>query len=140
MHASRKNDPRNMKLWYRHELLRDDGAIERIERKLGRVHQGLPESDTDRRSTVAAAMSYIRNRKDKMRYASYYAANLAIGSGATEGTCGLMQKRVKRRGQSWEPDGLRGILTLCGLVQSGRWDTAWQPYAAKHRSEVRCAA
>ena len=135
-----ENDPRNMKGWYRHELLRYDGAIERIERNLQRLHKSVPESATDKLSAVAAALSYICNRKDKMRYASHYAANLAIGSGATEGTCGLMQERVKRRGQSWEPNGLRAILTIRGLVLSGRWDAAWQPYAAMHRSEVRCAA
>ena len=75
-----------------------------------------------------------------MRYASLPAAKLAIGSGATEGTCGLMQERVKRRGQSWEIPGLRGILTIRGLVLSDRWDAAWKSYAATHRSEVRCAA
>ena len=75
-----------------------------------------------------------------MRYASLHAAKLAIGSGATEGTCGLMQQRVKRRGQSWKPEGLRAILTLRGLVLSGRWDSAWQFYAGAHGAEVRCAA
>ncbi len=65
-----------------------------------------------------------------MRYASLYAANLAIGSGATEGTGGLLRLRVKRRGQSWEPFGLRGILTIRSLVLSGRWDTVWNAFAA----------
>jgi hypothetical protein len=135
-----EDDPRNMKLWYRHELLRDDGAIDRIERKLQRLRESLSESATNKLSAVDAALSYIGNHKEKMRYASHYAANLAIGSGATEGTCGLMQERVKRRGQSWESDGLRAILTIRGLVLSDRWDAAWQPYAATHRSEVRRAA
>ena len=75
-----------------------------------------------------------------MRYASLHAANLAIGSGATEGTCALMQMRVKRRGQSWKPPGLRGVLTIRGLVLSNRWDAAWNSYAAGHRAVVRCAA
>ena len=100
----------------------------------------LPETATDKRKAVAAALSYIRNRKNKMRYASLYAANLASGSGATEGTCGLMQQRVKRRGQSWGPPGLRDVLTIRGLVLSDRWHAAWQSYAATHRSEVRRAA
>lgn len=69
--------------------------------------------------------------------AHLYAANLTIGSGVTEGTCGLMQMRVKRRGQSWEPPGLRGILTIRSLVLSDRWEAAWNAYAAPHRAEVR---
>ena len=134
------DDPHQWKLWYRHELLRDDGAIDRIWRKLRRLSKSLAEGATTASDTVAAALSYIRTRKNKMRYASLYAANLAIGSGATEGTCGLMQQRVKRRGQSWETRGLRGILTLRGLVLSGRWRATWDTYAAAHRSEVRTPA
>ena len=135
-----EGDPRDMKAWYRHELLRDDAAIERISLNLKRLESRLQESDTDQCEAVAAALSYIDKRKDKMRYASFHAAKLAIGSGATEGTCGLMQQRVKRRGQSWQPEGLRAVLTVRGLVLSGRWDPAWQFYAGAHRTEVRCAA
>jgi hypothetical protein len=133
-------DPADMKGWYRGELLRDDAAIDRIWRNLRRKAKTLPRDAAPQRKAVAAALSYIRKRKNKMRYASLYAAKLTIGSGATEGTCGLMQLRVKRRGQSWEPLGLRGILTIRGLVLSDRWDAAWNVYAAKHRAEVRRAA
>jgi hypothetical protein len=137
-----EGDPYNMKSWYRIELLHDDGAIDRIWRNLRRKAKTLSNgaATPKQRDTVAAALSYIRTRKNKMRYASHHADKLAIGSGATEGTCGLMQLRVKRRGQSWEPDGLRDILTLRGLVLSQRWDAAWTVYAAKHRAEVRRAA
>ena len=131
------DDPHNMKGWYRGELLRDDDAIDRIWRNLRHKAKTLPRSATSERTAVAAALSYIRTRKNKMRYASLYAANLTIGSGVTEGTCGLMQMRVKRRGQSWEVPGLRGILTIRSLVLSGRWDTIWNAYAAPHRAEVR---
>ena len=133
-------DPFNMKGWYRTELLRDDDAVDRIWRNLRRRAKTLPRSEPEQRTAVAAALSYIRTRKNKMRYASLYAANLAIGSGATEGTGGLMQLRVKRRGQSWEPFGLHGILTIRSLVLSGRWDTVWNAFAATLRAEVRGAA
>lgn len=134
-------DPHDMTSWYRSELLTDDRAIERIWRNLRRKAETLPRAaPTAQRKAVAAALSYIRKRKNKMRYASLYAAKLTIGSGVTEGTCGLMQLRVKRRGQSWEPPGLRGILNVRALVLSERWDTAWKVYAAQHRSDVRRAA
>jgi hypothetical protein len=129
-------DPHNMKSWYRGELLRDDGAIDRIWRGLRERAKRLPGSDTDARTAIAAALSYIRDRKPMMRYASHYAAKLAIGSGATESTCWTMQKRVKRPAQSWEVPGLRGTLALRALVLSGRWDSAWQRYAAAHRQTV----
>ncbi len=87
-----------------------------------------------------AALRYIRKRKEKMRYAQFYKANLPIGSGATESTCWQMQQRVKNPAQSWEPDGLRGVLAMRGLCLSDRWDSAWQPFAAQHRPEVTVIA
>jgi hypothetical protein len=132
-------DPRNWKGWYRSSLLTDDAAIDTIWRKLRRLGKTLAGRGTPSRKAVAAALSYIRHRKAKMRYASHHAAKLAIGSGATESTCWQMQQRVKLPGQSWEV-GLRGVLATRGLALSERWTSAWQPYAAKHRREVRSLA
>ena len=129
-------DPHNMKGWYRSELLRDDGAIDRIFRNLREKAKKLAGRKVEARNAVSAALRYIRKRKEKMRYAQFYKANLPIGSGATESTCWQMQQRVKRPAQSWEPDGLRGVLAMRGLCLSDRWDTAWQPFAAQHRPEV----
>ena len=131
-------DPHDWKGWYRGRLLRDDAAIDQIWRKLRGVGKTLSGRGTAARNAVAAALSYIRHRKSKMRYASHYAANLPIGSGATESTCWQMQQRVKLPGQAWEA-GLRGVLAMRGLAVSDRWAAAWQPYAAKHRKEVRLA-
>jgi hypothetical protein len=128
-------DPNDMKGWYRMRLLQDDDAIDAIYKSLQRKAKKY-ETDTKGADAIAAALSYIRTRKDKMRYASHKAANLTIGSGVTEGTCGLMQERVKRRGQSWEPTGLRGVLTIRGFVLSDCWDAVWESYASERRGEV----
>jgi len=135
-----EGDPHDWKGWYRSLLLRDDHAIDTIWRKLRALAKRLPGRGTAARKAVAAALSYIRLRKAKMRYAAHYAANLPIGSGATESTCWQMQQRVKLPGQSWDKPGLRGILAMRALVLSDRWAAAWQPYAATHRKEVRAAA
>ena len=111
-------DPRRMKSWDRAELLRDDAAIDKIWRNLRALSTRLPGRGTEARKTVAAALSYIRNRKAKMRYASHDHGNLPIGSGATESTCWQMQQRVKLPGQSWAEPGLRGILAMRALVIS----------------------
>jgi len=131
-----EGDPHNMKSWYRSELLRDDAAIDRIWRGLRERAKRLPGRDTEARKAVAAAISYIRPRKRMMRYASHYAAKLAIGSGATESTCWSMQQRVKRPAQSWQVPGLRGTLAVRALVKSDRWLPAWQTYAGSHRAHV----
>lgn len=132
-----ENDPYSMKSWYRTELLRDDNAIDRIWRGLRARSKVLAGRNTRARRAVAAALSYIRDRKDMMRYASFHAAKLPIGSGATESTCWAMQQRVKRAGQSWETPGLQGTLSVRALVLSERWTPAWNSYAAGHRAEVR---
>ncbi len=90
-----------LRSWYRGELLRDDRAIERIWQGLRERAKRLPGRDMSAREAVAAALSYMRHRKPMMRYASAHAANLPIGSGATESTCWTMQRRVKRPAQSW---------------------------------------
>lgn len=148
--AEPEGDPNNMKQWYRSELLRDNGAIDRIWRSLRdkakkfdeaeRLNKVLDDASVRTRGAIADALSYIRYRKNKMRYASLYASNLPIGSGATESTCWQMQQRVKLPGQAWEPRGLRGVLAIRGIVLSERWATAWKSYAAKHRKEVQIAA
>ena len=133
-------DPHDWKGWYRNLLLQDDKAIDTIWRKLRGLAKTLPGRGTEARNAVAAALSYIRLRKAKMRYATYHAAHLPIGSGATESTCWQMQQRVKLPGQSWDTPGLRGILAMRALVLSDRWPVAWQPYAAQHRKQVRVTA
>jgi hypothetical protein len=136
-------DPYNMKSWYRSELLRDDAAVDRIYRGLRGRAKRLPGRDTNPRKTIAAALRYIRDRKHMMRYASHHAAKLAIGSGATEGSCWSMrsmQQRVKRPAQSWETPGVRGTLAVRALVKPERWHSAWQSCAASHRGVVTPSA
>lgn len=132
------DDTRDMKSWYRSVLLNDDNGIDRIQDNLRRQGKRLAADDESAaaRKAIAAALSYMRLRKNKMRYASFYRQNLPIGSGATESTCWQMQQRVKLPGQSWVPHGLRGVLAVRALVLSERWESAWAHYAAFHRAEV----
>ena len=132
------DDKADMKSWYRSVLLSDDNAIDRIQRNLRRQGKLLPDDDDSAaaRKAIAAALSYMRLRKNKMRYASFYRQNLPIGSGATESTCWQMQQRVKLPGQSWASRGLRGVLAIRALVLSDRWESGWNHYAAFHRAEV----
>jgi hypothetical protein len=132
-------DMHDMKSWYRSVLLDDDNGIDRIQHNLRRQAKTLDDDDDDARKAIGDALSYMRERKDKMRYASFYRQNLPIGSGATESTCWQMQQRVTLPGQSWIPRGLRGVLAIRALVLSERWEPAWNHYAAFHRAEVSIA-
>ncbi|MCC7074908.1 MAG: hypothetical protein IT383_26595 [Deltaproteobacteria bacterium] len=133
-------DKYDMKAWYRSVLLDDDNGIDRIQQNLRRQAKRLAPDAENARKAMAAALRYMRKRKHKMRYASFYRQRLPIGSGATESTCWQMQQRVKLPGQSWAPHGLRGILAIRALVVSERWQSAWDHYASFHRAEVSIAA
>ena len=134
-----EGDPSQLKGRYRELLLSDDLAIDDIWSDLKDRQNKRPPHDRPAHEAISAALSYIDKRKHKMRYASHYDDGLPIGSGATEGTCFAMQRRVQRPGQSWKTIGLRGTLTLRALVLSDRWTPAWRPYAAAHRKVVQCA-
>jgi hypothetical protein len=138
--ADDPDDTNDMKGWYRSELLRDDSAVERICANLRALARRSSRADSTLRAAIAAALRYTRNRKNRMRYASFYEDNLPIGSGATESTCWQMQQRVKLPGQSWEPKGLRGTLAIRALVISERWESAWNHYAASHRADISISA
>jgi len=132
-------DSEDMKGRYRSALLTDDEAIDRIFSDIKRQRNQLeeqPQEISKQREAMNAAITYIRCRKDRMRYATFYEQGLTIGSGDTEGTVGLMQQRVKRRGQSWKEKGLRGIQNVRALVLSNRWKSAWNSFAAQFRKEV----
>jgi hypothetical protein len=70
-------------------------CIDRIQQNLRRHAKRLPAEAAETRAAIAAALRYIRSRKDKMRYASYYRQDLAIGSGAKESTCWLRVPGVR---------------------------------------------
>jgi len=150
------DDKHDMKSWYRSELLRDDGAIERICANLRAQAKRLPGRNTKPRKAIAAVLRYTRERKNRMRYASYYEDNLPIGSGATESTCWQMQQRVKLPGQSWDVPGLRNMtsrkLGILAHVQhqsmlavdqqyrlGWRYLTDTEHHAAQHRPQQHAA-
>lgn len=134
-----EGDPWNHKDWFRQALLRDDDGIDRFWSWLVRKEnsKGARSRTAEQAKAIYDAKSYIEDRKDRMRYASHRADSRPIGSGETENTVGLMQLRVKRRGQSWEVPGLSGILSLRSLVLSESWKGAWKAFSATHRKEVK---
>ena len=74
-----------------------------------------------------AALTYIQNRRDRLRYASARAAKLPIGSGTVEATGkAIVEVRMKRPGARWTPTGAQAIMGLRALVTSStaRWDLA----------------
>lgn len=110
--------------WKRDLLARDD-AIDTIETEL---RTWALEHPTDKLPQgLHDAITFIENRRDRLRYATARANGLPIGSGSVEATCKtVVQTRMKRPGSRWTEDGAQPILDLRALATSspGRWNAA----------------
>jgi len=74
-----------------------------------------------------AELTYFRNQRRRMHYAEYVRKKLPIASGVMEASCKtLVTQRMKRSGMAWTLPGGQAILTLRSLIQSDRWQPAWE--------------
>jgi len=74
-------------------------------------------------------LTYFRNQRPRMHYAEYIRNQLPIASGVMEASCKtLVTQRMKRSGMAWAQNQIGGqaILTSRSLIQSGRWQPAWE--------------
>jgi hypothetical protein len=111
-----------------------DSAIETIERDLVLAHEELPASKQER---LFEHLVYIDNNKDRMRYASLASAGLPVGSGTTESAAKtVIGQRAKNSGQRWSEPGLRGVLKLRALEQSGRLAPFWSRLSRTYVANV----
>jgi len=118
-------------------LLTRDDAIESIEAVLKNWEaeykpDAVPED-------LHAALTYIENRRERLRYATTHAAGLPVGSGTAEATCKtIVTVRMRRAGASWTPEGAQAILGLRALGTSSpeRWDAALARLIASYKAHV----
>ena len=73
-----------------------------------------------------------------MGYAEAKARHLPIGSRVVEAAAckTLVTQRLKRSGMRWRHAGGQAILTLRALIQSKRFDSAWELLSGTYRREV----
>ena len=105
-------------------LKEDDDGAERIIRVL-KYHRGRARGH--KRKRLKTQLTYFRNQKKRMNYPDYIRQGLPIASGVMEASCKtLVTQRMKQSGMSWGHTGGQAILTLRSLIQSGRWQAAWE--------------
>ncbi|XYH94934.1 hypothetical protein ACMHYB_45045 [Sorangium sp. So ce1128] len=113
-------------------LLEDPDGVEKIIRSLVHLTKQHPGS-----RRIGTELAYFRKHRRRMRYATWRAAFLPIGSGVVEAACKtLAAQRMKRSGMRWRHEGGQAILTFRGLIQSERFDGAWALLAATYKTEV----
>ena len=80
-----------------------------------------------KRKRLKTQLTYFRNQRPRMHYAQYIRNGLPIASGVMEAACKtLVTQRLKQSGMAWTQAGGQPILTLRSLIQSDRWQPAWQ--------------
>jgi hypothetical protein len=128
------------RLWeaWTQRLDQDDEAIDAIESTLRAWHGKL---DPVAAGKLWEHLVYLRNNKDRMRYASLLRKGLPIGSGITEAACkSVIGQRTAGSGQRWHDEGLAAVLTLRALHRSDRLPSFWEHFARLYTRAICMAA
>lgn len=129
-----ENSPRSRAQFekLRHVLRHDADGVEKIIRAVAYLRDLHPRS-----KILKKELKYFRKRRHRMRYADLAAKSLPIGTGVTEAACKtLATQRLKCSGMSWGEEGGQAILTFRSLIQSDRFDAAWELLADGYKREV----
>ena len=116
----------------RHLLRHDDQGVDKVIRALCYLREQHPRSQK-----IATELGYFRHNRHRMRYATWAAKKLPIGTGVTEAACKtLATQRMNRSGMHWRHDGGQAILTFRALAQSDRFDRGWALLAKTYKRHV----
>lgn len=109
-----------------HQLKHTQGAADTLLKEMEELSKKKLNKTASEK--LGSAITYFRNHKHKMDYASYLARNLPIGSGVTEAACKrLVKQRLCCSGMKWKEKGASVILSLRSLVITwGRWNQFWE--------------
>jgi len=115
-------------------LKEDEAGVDRTIRML-KYHRGRAQGR--QRKRLETQLTYFRNQRHRMCYAEYLRQGLPIASGVIEASCKtLVTQRLKQSGMAWTRTGGQAILTLRSLIQSDRWQPAWELLRADFRIPV----
>ncbi|MFL5625076.1 MAG: ISKra4 family transposase, partial [Ktedonobacteraceae bacterium] len=79
------------------------------------------------RSVPEKAGDYFTTNAERMRYPTFRAQGMHIGSGIAEAACKtVVATRLKRSGMRWSPDGLDALLPLRTCVLNQTYDDFWE--------------
>ena len=100
-----------------------------LEGDIGRVIGGLRQMATkqnlrgSKKQRLDAAVNYLENNRDNMRYDEYLAKGYPIGSGVVEGICRYVIKdRMELTGMRWRTEGAQAMLDLRAVYCNGDWE------------------
>jgi hypothetical protein len=112
-----------------------------IERVIETLRYRVRKAKGPKREPLLKELTYFRNQRHRMNYATYLRENLPIASGVVEAACKtLVTQRLKQSGMRWKTPGGQGILTLRSLIQSERWERGWALLRENYQQTVLVSA
>jgi Uncharacterised protein family (UPF0236) len=101
------------------------GKIEQLVQMIEKLPVLPAEPDTSR-SIPEIEADYFCSNAERMRYPTFRAKGMHIGSGIAEAACKtVVSTRAKRSGMRWTPDGLDAVLALRTSVLNLSYDPFW---------------
>jgi hypothetical protein len=87
----------------------------------------IPAQPGASRSIPEMEAEYFLSNAERMRYPTFRAKGMHIGSGIAEAACKtVVSTRAKRSGMRWTPDGLDAVLALRTSVLNQSYDSFWE--------------
>lgn len=106
------------------ELL-SHGKIEELVHMIEKL-PAIPAVPGASRSIPEIEAEYFLSNAQRMRYPTFRAKGMHIGSGVAEAACKtVVSTRAKKSGMRWTPDGLDAVLALRTSVLNQSYDSFW---------------
>lgn len=119
----KKMERRRQRWW----ALLDAGRVETI---IFQARRFLPE-DPDPKKAALAEIRYLDKNKERMRYNTFRAQGLFVGSGVVEAGCKtVIGQRLKQSGMEWSVRGANAIIALRCTMKSNRLEDYWESRTA----------
>lgn len=102
------------------------GQIEELVQLIERL-PAIPAPSGASRSLPAIEADYFRSNAERMRYPTFRAKGMHLGSGIAEAACKtVVSTRAKRSGMRWTPQGLDAVLALRTCVLNHSYASFWE--------------
>src|SRR5436309_14861226 len=102
------------------------GKIEELAATIAALPPIAPEPG-ESRSVPDKAVDYFTTNAERMRYPTFRAQGMHVGSGIAEAACKtVVATRLKRSGMRWTPEGLDALLPLRTGVLNQTYDEFWE--------------
>ena len=101
------------------------GQIEELVQMIAKL-PSIPALPGASRSIPEIEADYFLSNAERMRYPTFRAKGMHIGSGIAEAACKtVVSTRAKKSGMRWTPDGLDAVLALRTSVLNQSYDSFW---------------